>query len=79
MTGFDYSAHAELYLGKRFRKSGAVRYHRFDTAAEALRFLVEDMPAEVMRGAVLEVDEERFEADRIGALYNDRAYPLARA
>jgi len=79
MTTFDYAAFAELYPGKRYAKSRPVRYRRFATAAEALRYLVEDMPPESLRGAVLEVNEERFEAGQFGALYEDEAYPLARA
>lgn len=79
MTQFDYSALAELYPGKSFTRSRGLRYRRFETAAEALRYLLEDMPPAQLRGAVLEVNEERFEADEIGALYNDEAYPLARA
>lgn len=79
MTGFDYAAPAELYPGRNPSRSRSLRYRRFETAAEALRFLVEEMPPEFRRGAVLEVDEERFEGAHIGALYDAAAYPLARA
>lgn len=79
MTGFDYSALAELYPGKRTSRFRTVRYHRFKSAAEALRYLVEDMPPSLLAGAILEVNEERYEADAIHALYNDQAYPLTRA
>src|SRR5262244_182552 len=43
---FDYGIPAELFMGKR--KGGArqpLRYRRFATAAEAIRFAVEELPA----------------------------------
>ena len=42
---FDYGIPAELFMGKR--KGGArqpLRYRRFATAAEAIRFAVEELP-----------------------------------
>ncbi len=79
MTGFDYAAMAEVYSGWRSTRQRTLSYHRFETAAEALRFLIEDMPPDQLTGAILEIDEERFEASQITALYQDEAYPLARA
>jgi len=43
---FDYGIPAELFMGKR--KGGPrqpLRYRRFATAAEAIRFAVEELPA----------------------------------
>lgn len=79
IAGFDYSASAELYPGKRSKRFRTVRYHRFDTTAEALRYLIEEMPPELLPGAILETEEHRFESGDIKALYDDAAYPLARA
>jgi len=66
LNGFDYNAPAELFPNKRF-----------DTAAEALRFAVEEIPAPALMGAFLEVDEARFGAHEIRYLYENAAYPLA--
>lgn len=76
---FNYAASAEVYPGRRSTRFRAVRYHRFDTTAEALRYLFEEMPPELLAGAVLETEEQRFEVDQIAALYQDDAYPLPKA
>jgi hypothetical protein len=77
MKPFDYAASAELYPGKR-TKIRQAKYQRFDNAAEALRFANEEMPAELLIGAVLEVDEQRFDGAGIRDLYAAEAYPLSR-
>ncbi len=53
-------------------------YRRFSTAAEALRYAIEELPTPLLNGTVLEVGEERYDAALIRALYDDPAYPLAR-
>ena len=53
-------------------------YRRFESGAEAIRFAIEELPAEVLIGTVLEVNEERFNAADIRKLYESRAYPLQR-
>ena len=53
-------------------------YKRFDTAAEAIRFTVEEMPPPALLGAYLEVDEARFRLHEIHYLYESAAYPLER-
>jgi hypothetical protein len=79
VAGFDYSAPAELFPS-RFKKSTTrVRYMRFDTAAEAVRFVVEDIAPPALLGAYLEVDETRFGIQEIRALYESAAFPLERA
>lgn len=79
MPAFDYTAFAELFPGKSPLGPSRARYLRFDTAAEALRFAVEELPRDVLRGSMLEVDEERFNSHQIGELYNASRYPLSRA
>lgn len=79
MAKFNYSAPAELYPTRRFVKSQMNQYRRFTTAAEAIRFIVEELPASWLAGAHLEVDEQRFEGGEIRALYEAAAYPFDRA
>ncbi len=55
-----------------------VSYKRFDTAAEAIRYAVEDLNPDMLAGAVLEVDEERFDGEAIMSLYASPDYPLPR-
>jgi hypothetical protein len=42
---FDYGIPAELFMGKRKGGPRQLRYRRFATAAEAIRFVVEELPA----------------------------------
>ncbi len=75
---FDYDAPADFFAS-RSRKGRAMRYRRFDTAAEAIRFAIEELPAPLLIGVYLQVEDERFDGDQIRALYDSAAYPFARA
>jgi hypothetical protein len=79
MPKFNYTASAELYPSRRFAKSQTTQYRRFPTAAEAIRFVIEEMPAKWLPGSYLEVNERRFEGDAIRALYEAPEYPLTRS
>lgn len=59
-----------------FRQS--VSYKRFDTAAEAIRYAIEELAPELLVGAYLEVNEQRFDRAGIRNLYADANYPLGR-
>ena len=78
LNGFGYNAPAELFPGRSGTLEGNAAYKRFETAAEALRFAVEEMPAPVLIGTYLEVDEARFGSQEIRYLYENAAYPLTR-
>lgn len=78
MEKFDYNASADLFPARSRNGWRPVGYRRFDTAAEAIRFAVEDMPAELLNGAVLESTDDRLNAENIRLLYQSDDYPLAR-
>ena len=79
MTAFNYATQAELFP-TRVRKSTTrpVGYKRFARAADAIRFAIEELPADRLVGAYLEVDEERFNYLDIRQLYESADYPLTR-
>lgn len=78
MDSFNYGAMAELYPSRRFAKSQQAQYRRFKTAAEAVRYMIEDMPSSWLPGSFLEVNEQRFEGHSIRALYEAAEFPLER-
>ena len=74
-----YDTSAELFMAKR--KGGPrwpIGYRRFATAAEAIRFAVEDFPAIRTLGAWMQVGDERFDSDDIRRLYESSDYPRRR-
>ena len=76
---FDYELPAELFTARR---KGAARsrlaHRRFATAAEAIRFIVEDFPAVRTLGAWMQVGDTRYNSDDIRRLYESSDYPLRR-
>jgi hypothetical protein len=76
---FSYDTSAELFPAAiRRKKRAGFAYRRFDTAAEAVRFAIEELPAELLNGAYLQVDEARFDHSGIRALYDNADFPLER-
>ena len=75
---FDYGIPAELIMGKRKGGRQQLRYRRFATAAEAIRFAVEELPAVRALGAWMQVGDRRFDGDDIQRLYESNGYPLQR-
>ena len=80
MMIFDYTASAELFAAAlRPGQRRALAYRRFPTAAEAIQYAIEAIPAPLLSGTVLEVGEDRYDARLIRELYDNAAYPLSRS
>ena len=58
------------------RRVSDTKYRRFATAAEALRYAVEDLRIPKAFGAWLEVGDARFNSSEILRLYEADDYPL---
>jgi hypothetical protein len=86
MDTFDYLAPAELFSSRNAKRRWPMRYRRFDTAAEAIRFAMEEIAPPVLFDVYIQVDDERFGAKQIRELYEsiamnkeDRHHVLQRA
>lgn len=77
-AGIDYSAPAELYASGGRPRARNSRYMRFPSAAEAIRFAIEQMPGAALRGVAIETGDERYEGEAIRELYAVADYPLER-
>lgn len=76
---FDYAAPAEMFMARaKLARSPQIGYRRFKTAAEAIQFAVEEIPAPLLKGTIMEVREERFDHQCIRELYERATFPLAR-
>jgi hypothetical protein len=79
MDTFNYNAPAELFpsKGKGFRRK-MVSYRRFESAAVAIRYAIEELDPDKLIGAVLEIDEDRYDDVAIRDLYASDGYPFPR-
>jgi hypothetical protein len=69
MASFSFNTAAELFPAAiRKKKRAGFAYRRFGTAAEAVRFAIEELPADSLNGAYLQVDEARFDQSGIRSL-----------
>ena len=79
MMTFNYDASAELFMPKRKRGvRQPLSYRRFATAAEAIRFAIEELPAVTTLGPWMQVGDDRFSSDEIRRLYDSSSYPRRR-
>ncbi len=79
MNTFSYSTSAELFpAAVRKKRRGAFTYRRFETAADAIRFAMEELPKETLTGTYMQVDEARFDHSGIRSLYQSESFPLPR-
>ena len=76
MTKFDYRAPAELFPSRNRKAKQLVKYRRFDTAADAIQFAMEELPTPALLGAVIEINETRLSHADIRELYESPDYPL---
>lgn len=78
-TAFDFQAPAELFpLKSRGFRTNAVSYKRFSSAALAVRYAIEELGPDMLSGAILEVEENRYDGDAIRELYSSESYPFER-
>jgi hypothetical protein len=79
LASFDYSEPAELFGGSNWSgRRTSIAYRRFETAAEAIRFAIEELDDSARRSCVLEVNERRFKQAELRKLYESNRYPLKR-
>ena len=75
MEQFNYDAPAEVFTQTgRSARNSKVEYRRFDTGREAIRHVMEALPAEKLKSTVIETEDERYDAEAIRTLYGDPAY-----
>lgn len=83
MSAFDYGVEAGLFSSKslksgpKFRQK-AIEYRRFARAADAIRFVMEDIPSNLLQSCSLEVDEATYVGVAIRGLYESSEFPLPR-
>lgn len=76
MEPFDFDQSADLFA--RAHRAQHVKYYKFPTAAQAIRFAIEQLPQNLRGGLVMEIDEVRYRAPEILTLYQRADFPLAR-
>ena len=78
MTHSDYLARAELYLGSDRATAFAQGPRSFRTAAQAIRFAVEEAAPVSLRGAKLVIGDESFSGADLLRLHSSPDFPLPR-
>src|ERR1700709_1245038 len=79
MASFSYNTAAELFPAAiRKKKRAGFAYRGVDPAAAAVQLAIEELPADSLTGAYLQVDEARFDQSGIRTLYESQDFPLPR-
>jgi hypothetical protein len=76
MAKFDYGVPAELFPSRNRKIRHLVKYRRFDRAADAIQYAMEELPTPLLLGAFIEIDEARLGHADIRSLYESPDYPL---
>jgi hypothetical protein len=70
---------AFFFIFEEISRRAPTGYRQFATAAEAIRFAVEEFPAVRTLGACwMQIGDERLDSDEICRLYESSNYPLQR-
>ena len=64
MQKFDFDAPAELFPSRNRKVASKVKYRRFDNAAAAIRYAMEELPEPLLLGACIEINERRRRFNR---------------
>lgn len=79
MDQFDYAEPAEVFASRDgAARRGPVIYRRFDSAADAIQYAMEELSPEFASGTFLEAGDLRLCYAQIKSLYEDSAFPLSR-
>lgn len=72
-----FESPAEVFVA-RGRQNGRMIYLRFNTGAEAIRYVMEQQDNRLPNNAVVEIDGERFDQLAVAKAYGSPDYPLPR-
>ncbi len=78
MNKFDYGRPAELFSVTSIGRQRRMGFRRFETAARAVAYAMEELDPKALAGAALEIDDERLDHQAMRRLYNHPDYPLSR-
>lgn len=66
---FDFAAPAGIFVRRgNTNRRAPLTYLRFDTAAEAISYVMDEVPSRFRASVIMEVAEQRFDQDAILAL-----------
>lgn len=79
MENIDFAAAAEVFISRgKFGSPVTMRYLRFASGAEAIRYVVEKQAVDLLPRTVVQCGDIRFTGSEIHDLYHRDDYPLPR-